>query len=146
MSSKKRIYKTLGFKNLMLKVTLSKLSLKIMRGHGAFYYWHEEGELRGAVLTHVDDLILSGNVDFIEKIRAGIADALMVSMVEKDKFRFTSWDIEKYDNQVRATRKDYAKSIERITEIRKGDNHHDSLSNQDFSIKKNIMIYINCSC
>ena len=40
-------------------------------------------------------------------------------------FRFTGWDIEKYDDQITVTMKDYAKSIEMISEIRKGDDRHD---------------------
>ena len=41
------------------------------------------------MLTHVDDLILA----LIEKIRAGIAEELTVSKVERDKFRYTRWNI-----------------------------------------------------
>ena len=57
-----------------------------------FYYLHKEGEFQGAVLTHVDTLILAGSTAFIEKIRAGIAEELTVSKVEKDMFRFTGLD------------------------------------------------------
>ena len=55
-----------------------KFGLKIMAGDEAFYYLHEEGEFQGAVLTHVDDLILAGSAEFKEKIRAEIADVLTV--------------------------------------------------------------------
>ena len=41
------------------------------------------------MLTHVDDLILAGNEEFIERIREGIAMVLTVSKIDKDKFRFT---------------------------------------------------------
>ena len=51
----------------------------------------------------------------------------MISKLEKDMFRFTGWDIEKYDNQIEVTMKYYAKSMEMITGIRKGDDHHDLL-------------------
>lgn len=43
-----------------------KLGLKIMPGDEAFYYLREEGELQGAVLTHIDNLILARNAEFIE--------------------------------------------------------------------------------
>ena len=42
---------------LKFKETLKSLGLKVMIGHEAFYYLHEEGELKGVVLMHVDDLI-----------------------------------------------------------------------------------------
>ena len=50
----------------------------VMIGDEAFYYLHEERELKGVVLTHVDDLILAGDSQFIERIRIGIADVLIV--------------------------------------------------------------------
>ena len=69
---------------LRVKEVLKKIGLKVMEGDEAFYYLHEEGELQGAVLTHVDDLILDERAEFIENIRAGIADVLTVSKVERD--------------------------------------------------------------
>ena len=49
----------------------------------------------GAVLAHVDDLSLAGSEEFIEKIRSGIAMVLRVSKIERYKFRFRAWDIER---------------------------------------------------
>ena len=54
-------------------------------------------------------------------------NVLTVSKVERDKFRFTECDNEKYENHIRVTMKDYTKSMERITEIRKYIDHHDLL-------------------
>ena len=88
---------------------------------GPFPY-HEDGKLIGAVLTHVDDLILAGNEKFIERIREGIAMVLTVSKIERDKFRFTGWDIERCaDGKIRVTMTDYAESMEEVKSIRKGD-------------------------
>ena len=66
-----------------------KLGLRIISGDEAFYYLHDEGVFQGAVLTHVDDLILTGINAFIKKIRLGISDELNVSKVKRDKFKFT---------------------------------------------------------
>ena len=41
------------------------------------------------IRMHADDLILAGDEEFIETIRDGIAQVLMVAKVERDKFRFT---------------------------------------------------------
>ena len=72
-----------------------------MPGDEAFYYLHEQGELQGAVLTHVNDLTIVGNANFLEKVKKGISDTLTISKVEKDKLRFTGWYIEKYDDQIK---------------------------------------------
>ena len=76
----------------------------------------------------MDDLILAGSNAFIKKIRVGISEEINVSKVERDKFRFTGWDIKKFKYPVVVTIKDYAKSMDQITEIRKGDDHHDPLT------------------
>ena len=51
-----------------------------------------------------------------------------MSKVERDRFRFTGWDIEKFEDQVRVTMKDYVKSMEKIMSIRKGVDRHDPLT------------------
>ena len=62
---------------------------------------NEQGKLQGAVLTHIDDFTIAGNDNFIEKVKKVISDTLTISKMEKDKFRFTSWDIEKYEDQIK---------------------------------------------
>ena len=37
---------------------LKEIGLKVMEGDEAFYYLHQDGELMGAVITHVDDFTL----------------------------------------------------------------------------------------
>ena len=58
---------------LKVKEIFSELGLKVMDGNKAFYYLHEEGELKGAVQTHVDNFSLAGTADFIERIIQGVS-------------------------------------------------------------------------
>ena len=76
------------------------------------------------VLTHVYDLIYVSNTQFIKRIRIWIAEVLTFSKIERDKIRFTGWDIEKYENQIRITMKDYVESMEKINEIGTGEDCH----------------------
>ena len=62
--------------------------------------------------------MIAGSSECIEKISKGIADALTVSKVEKDKFRFMGWDIE-YEDVIKVLMINYAQSWKDITEIRK---------------------------
>ena len=73
------------------------------------------------MLTHVDDLILAGDSQFIERKRIRIADVLIASKVHRDKFWFTGWDIEKYEDKIRVTMKDYPEIMDKIPEIRTGE-------------------------
>ena len=63
--------------------------------------------------------MIVGNADFQEGVRKEIAGTLTVSKVDKDKLRFTGWDIRKYMDMIRVSLKDHAQSLEDIKELRK---------------------------
>ena len=44
-----------------------------IEGDEAFYYLHRDGELIGAVITHVDDFTLAGTKDFIKEVLETVA-------------------------------------------------------------------------
>lgn len=87
----------------------------------AFYYLHEQEEIQGEVLSLVDKFMIKGNANFLEKVKKGISDTLTLSRVDRDKFKFTLWDIEKYQDPVKVSMKDIVNSFKEITEIRKAD-------------------------
>ena len=106
---------------LRVKEVLVSLGLRVMTGDEAFYYLHEDGELKGAVLTHVDDFSLAGDDEFIRKVISQVERQLTVSKVEKDKFRFTGLDISSVEDGIEVTMADYVKSIGDVPEVRNAD-------------------------
>ena len=72
---------------------LKKIGLKVMEGDEAFYYLHQDGELIGAVITHVDDFTLAGTEEFIREVLEAISKELTVSKIEKDNFIYTGIDV-----------------------------------------------------
>ena len=56
-----------------------ELVLKVMDGDEAFYYLHEEGELKCAVQTHLDDFSLAGTADILDKIIQRVSQILTIS-------------------------------------------------------------------
>ena len=66
---------------LKVKENLLDLNLKVMDGDKVFYYLFEDGKLKGAVQTHVDDFKLAGTPDFIKMIIDGVFKKLMLSKV-----------------------------------------------------------------
>ena len=93
-----------------------------MPAEKVFYYLHEDGKLIEAVLTHVDGLFVAGNAVFNEMIRKKIAMVLTVSKIERDKFSFAVWDIEKCaDGRIRVSMNYHAKSMEEVKSIIKGE-------------------------
>ena len=90
-----------------------------MPGGEAFYYMHERGELMGAVLTHVDDFIITESEEFVEKNIVRIVEVLTVSKLGRDKFIFTAWDMQKYENGERVCMREYADSFKLIENIQR---------------------------
>ena len=106
---------------MCVKEVLVDMGLRVMEGDEAFYYLHEDGELKGAVLTHVDDFSLAGTDEFVRKVIHQVERQLTVSKVEKDRFRFTGLYISSVKDGIEVTMADYVKSIEDVKEIRKAD-------------------------
>ena len=67
---------------LKVKETLLDLNLKVMDNDKVIYYRFEDGKLKGAVQTHVDDFQLAGTQDFINMIIDSISKKLMILKVE----------------------------------------------------------------
>ena len=82
-----------------------------------------QGDLQSAVLTNMNNFFIVRTVDFRARIREGIAEVLTVSNIKRASFRFTGWDVEKYEDIVRISMKDYAKSLKEIDEMWKVDRH-----------------------
>ena len=60
-------------------------------------------------------------MDFTEEIRRGITKTPTVSKVERGKFRFTEWDIHKFEDVIKVSMKDYTNSMEEVKDIRRAD-------------------------
>ena len=67
---------------LWVKEVLREIELNVMEGDKAFYYLHRDGELLGAVITHVDDFTLSGTESFIKEVLETISRELTVTKIE----------------------------------------------------------------
>ena len=104
---------------MKVKEAMTEMKLKTMPGDEALYYNNEKGELRGAVLSHVDDFSLAGDDDFVDEIVKGVSERFTVSKVEKRKFRYTGLDVESRGKEVELSMEDYAKSLDEVKEISK---------------------------
>ena len=102
---------------LRVKEVLKIIGLKVMEGDEAFYYLHRNGELVGAVITHVDDFTLAGTEDFIKEVLETVARELTVSKIERDNFRYTRIDISAVDHGIEIDMEDYVACFEDVKEI-----------------------------
>ena len=104
---------------LRLKELFKNENLETLPGDEAFYYKNIGGDLKGMIITHVDDLQIAGNDFFIDSMLEKLSNTLTVSKVERSSFRFTGIDVKKTSDEIEISMKDYADSIEEIKEIRK---------------------------
>ena len=61
-----------------------------------FYFLHEDGDLQGAVQTHVDDF----SPEFVDMIIKGVSEGLTVSKIEQGQFPFTGLKLQKYEDSI----------------------------------------------
>ena len=94
------------------------MNLHTLDGNEAFYFRNIDGQLLGAVITHVDDFNMSGTDEFLEEVISLVEEELNVFKIEKDVFCFTGLDIKIVDDGIEVSMDDYADSLEDIQEIR----------------------------
>ena len=107
---------------LRVKEVLKSIGLKVMEGDEAFSYLHRNGELRGTVITHVNNFTLAGNEDFIKEVLETVSREPTVSKIERDSFRYTGIDVSTVDDGIEIVMEDYVASLEEVKEIRKAHN------------------------
>ena len=74
-----------------MKEVKKKIGLKVMEGDEAFYYLHKDGELVGAVITHVNDFTMAGTDEFIKETLKIIGKELTISKTKEDDFRCVNY-------------------------------------------------------
>ena len=101
------------------------MGLKMMDGNEAFYFLHEKGVLKGAVIAHIDNFNLAGTEEFINNILEVVDQQLTVSKVKKNKFIFTGLDITTVENGIEIEMDNYMNSLKDIYETGKVDRYED---------------------
>ena len=104
---------------LQVKEVFKENGLKVMEGDEAFYYQHEDGELKGVVITHVDDFTLAGTDEFVERVLEIVGKELTNSKIGRDHFRYTRVDVSAKEDGIEIKLEDYVNSLEDIKEIEK---------------------------
>ena len=76
-----------------------------------FYYLHRNGDLIGAVITHVDDFTLAGTDELIKEVLETVGRELTVSKIERDKFRYKGIDVSTVEDGIEIEMEDYVESL-----------------------------------
>ena len=108
-----------------VKEVFAKIGMNVMEGDESFYYLHDKGFLKGAVITHVDDFTVAGTSSFIEEVLDIVERELTISKIKRDNFRFTGLDVSTKEDGIEIKMADYMASIPDVIQIRKADKERD---------------------
>ena len=85
----------------------------------------ESGEMRGALATHVDDILLAAPKEEITELQKNLSGIFPISEWESDTFEYIGSDIEQNDNGIHVGQSSYVKSRLETVDIPKGVNPED---------------------
>ena len=83
-----------------------------LNGDEAFYMKHQNGQLKGMILLHVDDFMIGGSNEFVDGITDVFCKELTVSTIEDSLFRYCVIDMELKENKIIMSMEDYVASLE----------------------------------
>ena len=99
---------------IRVKKILSDNQYMTVQGGEAFYYKKDHGELSGMVLIHIDDFMMAGKDKFVEETTRILDEALTISKIEDDSFRFCGVDLKLIDGSIEVSMEDYTESLEEV--------------------------------
>ena len=100
------------------EVFFSELNLRTLYGE-VFYFLNIDGQLQGAVITHVDNFNLAGTDELVDEVITHVEQGLPVSKIKKDLTCFIGLDIKVVEDGIKIVMDDYTQSLNDIKEIRK---------------------------
>ena len=76
---------------------------------------HHEGKLIGLVCSHVDDLLMAGNIRFKKLVSDEILKMFQFSKVERNKFKYLGCEVEKLSNgDISLNQKEYILKLDEV--------------------------------
>ena len=106
-----------------MKKILTEFGMTKLNGDEAFYMKHDDDNLEGMLLMHVDDFLVSGTAEFVNDLTEMLKKNLTVSQVEDDQFRYCGVDIRTEGDSFVMSMEDYVASleVEKIREAKKNE-------------------------
>ena len=80
----------------------------------SMFMWHEESNLVGLIITHVDDFQYCGTLKWQEKVIDNIAKIFKISKKEKGSFKYIGLNIEQNGQEIYIDQGGYCKNLKEI--------------------------------
>ena len=98
--------------HMSLKYELKRLGCQqTLLDKTVFFKKNDQGELCGLILTHVDDLLHCGNIDFEKTVMDPLCQRFKVGKRERKKFKYVGLKIEQSDHSIKLDQEQYAASL-----------------------------------
>ena len=98
---------------LKLDEALTQLGLGKMSLDEGVYVWRKNGEFKGMVCLHVDDLMYTGDLEFRSQVIAALKKTFLISTEGEEKFKYLGLQIkQKPDGSIMVDQTHYIKSLE----------------------------------
>ena len=116
---------------MAVKEQLLELKMKSLSGDDALFYLIEDGKLIGMCNLHVDDFLIGGTPDFLNRIERKLKGRFTFGKIELQKFKYTGLNIEQNEEGIFIDQNEYIQSIKPI-EIVKCKDKNEKLSAKKF--------------
>lgn len=97
-----------------IKDELIKLGLSVSTVDPAVFYKLRNNKLLGVIMSHVDDLLISGNRQFIDQMLSEIKQVFKISNQESTVFKYIGLQIERDDKGIYLHQKSYKNELKEI--------------------------------
>lgn len=98
-----------------IREELLKYGCKCSKLDPSLFIYHENGELQGILIIHVDDMLWSGEDNFKFKVIDQLRATFRISSEDRSAFKYIGLDVTHDENGVYLTQKRYVAEIEEIT-------------------------------
>ena len=106
---------------LKVKETMFQFGAVKSKFDESVFFWKESDKLVGAAACHVDDFLLFGKRDFIEKIAKNLKDKFLVSSENESAFKYLGLELKQSSSGFLMSQKRYIDEIHCIQDMRRQD-------------------------
>ena len=95
-------------------------------------YTYYEGELKGILITHVDDFLWSGSVEFFNNVIRQLKQTFKISSEKSNSFKYLGTEITKTEDGIYVSQESYLEKLEEIPlSAERKENKHSELTEDE---------------
>ena len=109
---------------------LNKINAKVSLYDKALFFWHNNGELHGILVVHVDDFLWSGSNDFVSHVIELLKKMFKISREHESAIQYIGLNVKQENQAIIVDQMNYIQSIQPINIDQKWLKHKDLQANE----------------